>query len=83
MQGRVKGEGSAGGGPGVSGAVGGSEAGVAVGGSAGVREGSVLLWGGIMQVGLGTEGPGELNAAGGPGVLLQLGLAFVCGEQHL
>lgn len=52
MQGRVKGEG----GPGKSGVVGDSEAGVAVGGSAGLRGRSVLLWGGIVGVGLGQRG---------------------------
>lgn len=52
VQGRVKGEG----GPGKSGVVGDSEAGVAVGGSAGLRGRSVLLWGGIVGVGLGQRG---------------------------
>lgn len=60
MQGRVKGEGRVGAGPGKSGAVRGSEAGVAVGCSSGLRGRSVLLWGGIMRVGLGQRGSRNL-----------------------
>lgn len=80
MQGGVKGEGRAG-----AWCRAGSEAGLAVGGSAGLGGGFGAAVGCYRAGGAGTEGLEELDAAGNPGsgVLLQLRVVCVGEERHL